>query len=299
MSEMGSKDGRQAGMVLLGQPQREDIELSVAGEHRVEGGKIAQRLLDHLRPRIDEDPVNGGDGVAQLLGAVGGEQQPKRIFALALLVERADDFTQVIHTAVGGSGPGPGFKRREIPPAHDARQHAHFEEGDELFLRVDLAASGGRGLGPPCRAKNAVAIEREQARKEAWPRRFGRRLEREHLHMAFAHAQMIAVPGNWVPDDLAVYAFVAAELAGSGPLFKIEEVAEEVECGTLVEQAQPERSSQVSHQNRGRLFKVGQHSRGAGGVLLRLLLECSDLWRLDGQAPVQVNPPKARSLLKV
>jgi len=117
--------------------------------------------------------------------------------------------------------------------------------------------------------------------------------------MALAYTQMIAVPGNRVPNDLAVYAFLAAELAGSRPLLKIEEVAEEVECGSLVQQPQPERSSQMPHQNRGRLFKVGQHSGSAGGVLLWLLLECSDLWRLDGQAPVQINPPKARGLLKM
>ena len=56
-------------MVVFCQPQREDIELVVAGEHRIEGGEIAKRLLHHLRSRIDEDPMHSGNNVAELLRA--------------------------------------------------------------------------------------------------------------------------------------------------------------------------------------------------------------------------------------
>ena len=51
-------------MMVFAQPQREDIELAIAGEHRVERGEIAKRLFHHLRPRIHEDPMHSGSDVA-------------------------------------------------------------------------------------------------------------------------------------------------------------------------------------------------------------------------------------------
>ena len=42
-------------MMVFREPQRKDVELAVAGEHRIERGEIAKRLFHHLRPRIDED----------------------------------------------------------------------------------------------------------------------------------------------------------------------------------------------------------------------------------------------------
>ena len=146
----------------------------------------------------------------------------------AFLSSAADDFAQVIDADVRGLRAGAGFERRGIAPAHHPRQNADFEKRDELLLRVDLAASGGRGLHPPCRAQHAIAIEREQAGEEAGPRCFGRRLEGEHLHMAVADLEVIAVPRDRTLDDLPVHASIAAELVALCPLFKVEQVAEEL-----------------------------------------------------------------------
>lgn len=58
--------GRQPRMVFFTQPHLENVELPIAGEHRIEGTEIAKRLLDHLRLRIDEEslglrsPINAG-----------------------------------------------------------------------------------------------------------------------------------------------------------------------------------------------------------------------------------------------
>ena len=47
-------------MMVLCQPHREDIELVIAGEHRVERGEVAKRLLHHLGARIHEDAMHSG-----------------------------------------------------------------------------------------------------------------------------------------------------------------------------------------------------------------------------------------------
>ncbi len=162
-------------------------------------------------------------------GAASCQQQAERVFALGLLVERADDFAQVIDAAVRGLRARSGFERSGIASAHHARQDADFEKRDELLLGVDLAAGRGRGLQPPCRAQHAVAIERQQTGEEARPRCLRRRLQGEHLHVALADLQMVAVPCNRTLDDLPVYAGIAAKLVLRGPFFKIEEIAEELE----------------------------------------------------------------------
>ena len=150
-------------MMIFRQPHGEDVELVVTGKHGVESGEIAKRFFHHLRTRIDEDAMHGGRDAAQLIHTARGHKKAQRVFALRFFVERADDFAKVIDLVVRGSGPSAGFKRRRIVPAHDARQHADFEKRDELFLRVDLAARRRRGLRPPRRAQDAVAIERHQA----------------------------------------------------------------------------------------------------------------------------------------
>ena len=180
--------------MILCQPHRKDVELAVAGKHGVERGKIAQRLFHDLRPRIDEDAMHGGRNAAQLVHAVRGHKEAKRELALRLFVERADDIAQVIDLRVGGARSCAGFKRGRVVSAHHARQHADFEERDELLLRVDLAARGGGGLGPPRRQQDAVAIERHQSREQAGPRRLRRRLQRKHLDVPAANGEMVAVP---------------------------------------------------------------------------------------------------------
>ena len=60
MSDMRREHRGETSMMVFGQPQREDIEFVIAGEHGIEGGEIAKRLLHHLSPGIDEDPMHGG-----------------------------------------------------------------------------------------------------------------------------------------------------------------------------------------------------------------------------------------------
>ena len=60
----------------------------------------------------------------------------------------------------------------------------------------------------------------------------------------------------------------------------------------------PNEAAKMSLQNRGRLLKVGQHPRGVGGVLFRRPLERFDLRWLQREAPMEVNPPKARGFLE-
>src|SRR6185437_15567088 len=115
-------------MVFFTEPHRKDIELLVAGEHGIESTEIAKGLLDHLCPRIDEDPMHGGSGTAELLRAIGSEQQAQRVFTLRFLVQLADDKAQVIDAAVGSLRTGACFERSGIASAHYARQHAHFEK---------------------------------------------------------------------------------------------------------------------------------------------------------------------------
>ena len=58
MAEIRREDGRQPGMMVFRQPHREDIELPIAGEHRVERGEIAQRLFHDLCACFDEDAMH-------------------------------------------------------------------------------------------------------------------------------------------------------------------------------------------------------------------------------------------------
>ena len=51
--------------------------------------------------------------------------------------------------------------------------------------------------------------------EEAGPRRLRRGLQRKHLYISLADAEMIAVPGHGTLYDLPVYAGIAAELAAS------------------------------------------------------------------------------------
>ncbi len=131
-----------------------------------------------------------------------------------------------------------------------------LKKRDELLLCVDLAAGRGGGLRPPCRAQHAIAVERQQAGEEAGPRCLRRRLQRKHLHVALADAQMVAVPCNRVLHDLPVYAGIAAELASLRPLFKVEEIAEKLEGAVLIEQPQPDGAAEMAFKNRCRLSEA-------------------------------------------
>ena len=157
---------------------------------------------------------------------------------MGLLIERADDFAQVIDIVVGSLRARAGFERSGIAPAHHARQYADFEKRDELLLRVDLAAGGGGGLHPPCRAQDTIAIEPQQTGEEAGPRSLRRGLQRKHLHMALADLEVIAMPRNRSLHDLPVHAGIAAKLVLFRPFFKVEQIAEELEGFVLAQKPQ-------------------------------------------------------------
>jgi hypothetical protein len=53
--------------------------------------------------------------------------------------------------------------------------------------------------------------------------------------MTFADLEVVTVPCDRALDDLTVYSCIAAKLILTGPLFKIEEVAEELEGVGLAE----------------------------------------------------------------
>ena len=69
MAEMRRKDRGKAGVVVFRQPHRIDIELSVAGEHGVERGKVPKRLFHDLRTGLNEDAVNCGGDVQKFIPA--------------------------------------------------------------------------------------------------------------------------------------------------------------------------------------------------------------------------------------
>ena len=76
--------------------------------------------------------MHSGNGVAQLLRAASCQQQPERVFALGLFVERTDDFAEIIDIDVGGlRGPvdlplGPPLP---MPPFSLKREWALFWDG--------------------------------------------------------------------------------------------------------------------------------------------------------------------------
>ncbi len=110
--------------MVLCEPQWKDIELVIAGEHRIKGGQVAQRLFHHLRSGIDEDAMHSGYDVAQLLLTASCQQQPQGVFPLGLLIERADDFAQVIDMVVGSFRARAGFERGQCH-ARSSRASVH------------------------------------------------------------------------------------------------------------------------------------------------------------------------------
>ena len=60
MADMRREDRGQPRMVVFRKPHREDIELLIAGEHRVERGEIAKRLFHDLCPCFHEDAMHSG-----------------------------------------------------------------------------------------------------------------------------------------------------------------------------------------------------------------------------------------------
>jgi hypothetical protein len=75
-----------------------------------------------------------------------------------------------------------------------------------------------------------------------------RSLQCEHLDVPLSHLHMVAVPCHGTLHDLAVHARIAAKLTLACPLFKIEEIAEELEGLELAEQLETEGAAEMSFQ---------------------------------------------------
>ena len=110
--------------------------------------------------------------------------------------------------------------------------------------------------------KHTIAVEREQTGEEARSRCFRCRLQGEHLYVAFANLQMVAMPGNGTLDDLPVHAGIAAKLILFRPFLKVEQIAEKLEGLCLVQQPQSKRVAEMTLKNDRGLFQVCQHPRG-------------------------------------
>jgi len=78
--------------------------------------------------------------------------------------------------------------------------------------------------------------------------------------VTLADLHMIAVPCDGTFDDLAIHSVVASKLVAASPLFKVEQVAEELECVRLTHESQAERAAKMSFQQNRGLLKVRQHS---------------------------------------
>jgi hypothetical protein len=72
MTELRRKDRRQPGMMVFGQPHREDIEPPIAGEHRIERREIAQRFFHDLCACLYENAMHRGRDSVQFLRAASG-----------------------------------------------------------------------------------------------------------------------------------------------------------------------------------------------------------------------------------
>ena len=110
---------------------------------------------------------------------------------------------------------------------------------------------------------------------------------------------MVLKPRHRRLHDLAVYAGIAAKMILFGPIFKVEQVAEELECSVLVEPTQAECGCEMTFEQSGCFLQLGQHPRRVVGVLGRFLLDALELGRLNREAPMQVDAAEAGSLVQM
>ena len=61
MADVRCEHGGEPRVVILRQPQREDVELLIARKHGIERRQVPKRLFHHLRAGIHKDPVHSGD----------------------------------------------------------------------------------------------------------------------------------------------------------------------------------------------------------------------------------------------
>ena len=99
MSQMKREDRREPRVVVLGQPHREDVKPAVTGKHGIERREIPEGCLDDLGARLHENAMHSWSDPEQLGLAASRNQKTERVFALGLLIERADELAQVIDGA--------------------------------------------------------------------------------------------------------------------------------------------------------------------------------------------------------
>ena len=179
------------------------------------------------------------DGFAQLLRAFGGQQKAQRVFALGLLVERADDVAERSSTLLlAALAPAPVSSEAVSRPLITRVKNADFEEGDELLLlRRSRCVLPGRTSAAMwstgrCRSRGSAGPEKRQGL-----RRLRRRLERKHLHVALSY-----LAGDRCAMQTGLFTICRStpvsplELVVFGPLLKVEQIGEELECLLFAQQ---------------------------------------------------------------
>ena len=164
-------------VMVFCEPQRKDIELVIAGEHRIEGGQdcpasLPSPALGHRR-RCDAQRV-WCHATAPALRAASSSRSEYSPWAF-LSSERMTSLRSST-LLLAAFAPAPVSSEAVSRPLITRVSTPTLKnEMNFSCASISLRAEVG-GLHPPCRAQDAVAIEREQAGEEARPRRFRRRL---------------------------------------------------------------------------------------------------------------------------
>ena len=109
---------------------------------------------------------------------------------------------------------------------------------------------------------------------------------------------MVAVPCHGTLHDLPVHAVIGGQIVLCRPLFKVEQVAEKLVGIVFRKQLQTQGSTEMAFEQRGGFLKIGQHSRGVGGMFRGFPSEGIGLGRFHRQAPMQIDAAKACCLFE-
>src|SRR5271170_5593713 len=109
---------------------------------------------------------------------------------------------------------------------------------------------------------------------------------------------MVRLPRYGAAHDLLVYAGVADEPGRAGPLFQIEELAEELKCLLFLKEGESDVHAQMRFENGCRFLQISKQP----GVFVRLFLWFRCKWvdklGLEGQAPMQIDATKIGILVE-
>src|ERR1700733_5661221 len=118
----------EASVMVLCQPQREDVELVIAGKHRIKRRQIPERLLHDLCTCIHKDAMDRRYRIPELFFASACQQGAQGKLALRLLIEGTNNFAQVIYIAVRGPSSRSRFECCGIATAHHSSKYAYLEK---------------------------------------------------------------------------------------------------------------------------------------------------------------------------